>query len=156
MNRLFALTCVLALLGCNEDDSLDLAVDTALCGRLQNGPATSVAASTSTTTAPAAGASTAGTRIDVSLPPQQSGSLAFDISDGARFAVGLNKDVEFVVVRNEGPVVVADELRLDNIVCPDLVVRRLYSFELGSYTVTLGPADADTVSFAFEPYPTEE
>lgn len=156
MIRRITFVGLLALLGCSEEDPADLAVDTALCARLQNGPATAFMASTSTTTAPSVGAGAGGIRIDVSLPAERSGSLAFDISEGARFAVGLNQDIELVVVRNAGPVVPADELRLDNISCPELVVRRLYTFELGSYTVTLGPAEADAVSLAFERYPAEE
>ncbi|MCI0572577.1 MAG: hypothetical protein L0Y66_17630 [Myxococcaceae bacterium] len=147
---LSVLLSVVSLSACApaEEESVDIEG----CEHLQEGPATSVAATTAATGAPAVRDDHR--RYDVALADVtggRGGSVSFAVAEAGDYVIFLGADVPLAVTDPAGAAVEAEEHAKSSTVCTDIKSRSVFPLaQVGTYTLTFGPTTAATVSVVIE------
>jgi len=117
------------------------------CEHLQAGPGVAITASTTAGNAPAV--SNDHKRYDIALPSGSAGSVSFAASEATDYVFFLNADVPLTVTSASGQSVAFESSAKSSESCTDIKGRHVVPLEVGTYTLTLGPASG-TVSLVIE------
>ncbi|QRK07726.1 hypothetical protein JQX13_48390 [Archangium violaceum] len=137
------------LVGCGESNEVDVEG----CEHLAEGPAVAVTASASTSgTLPSVGNDHK--RYDITLPAgtggNYTGSVSFAAAEATDYVFFLGADVSLTVTSSSGQAVAFEESAKSSEQCGDIKGRYVAPLEVGTYTLTFGPASQSSVSLVIE------
>ncbi|HYO56060.1 hypothetical protein [Archangium sp.] len=135
------------LAGCGKSNEADVEG----CEHLKEGPSASVNASASASGAPAV--NNDHKRYDITLPAGSggnTGSVSFAASEAIDYVFFLGADVPLKVTNASGQEVAFEASTKSSTQCTEIKGRYVAPLQVGTYTLTFGPATQGSVSLVIE------
>ncbi|WP_224245174.1 hypothetical protein [Hyalangium gracile] len=129
--------------GCGDDEE---SVDADACEHLQEGPSSSLTASTDNTGAPAV--SNDHRRYDIALIDAVSGKggiVSFAVSEAADYTVYLNGAVPVTVKTANGQTIEPEVSGTGSSECDEIKRRHTFALQVGTHTLSFGPTTETSV-----------
>lgn len=126
-------------------------VDTKPCEYLQEGPASSVTASSSATGAPAVSAEQR--RYDISLidvTGGKGGSVSFSVAEAGDYTLYLNGEVPVNVTNASGQRIEVTVSGTGSSECSEIKRRHTFPLAAGMHSIAFGPTTASSVSLVID------
>ncbi|MBN1204812.1 MAG: hypothetical protein JXB05_07805 [Myxococcaceae bacterium] len=135
------------LIGCGDEASPDVEG----CEHLQEGPASSVNASASTSGAPAV--SNDHRRYDITLTDVaggKGGTVSFAAAEAVHYIIFTSADVPLAIKDANGQTVASEESASSSSECTEIKGRHTFPMKVGTHTITFGPTTQTSVSIVIE------
>lgn len=157
---LIIILLILGLVACSDENETPNGennpnpdMETEVCMHMEGGPYKAVTAAEDSTDT-LANIAIPHTRVDVELAgegPNRGGSVSFEATSEAEYVFFLSHDVGFVLADSNAMALTPEASTGPSKKCPTAILAsHTFDLQVGTYTITMGPADLETLGILFE------